>query len=94
MSASDSVRKVLALAVAEGTGCSPAKARATVSRIVDETAEYIATHDRTEIRGLGVFVWVEHRERHVNGGLFGKGVIPAYRHLKFRSQAMKRRKAV
>lgn len=88
---SRAIRDVLADAVAEGTGCSGAKARATVSRIVDATAEYIATHERTEIRGLGVFVWVEHRERHVNGGLFGKGVIPAYRHLKFRSQSIKRR---
>ena len=85
------IRKMLADAVAEGTGCSMARARAVVSRIVDETADYIATHERTEIRGLGAFVWVEHRERHVNGGLFGKGVIPAYRHLKFRSQSIRRR---
>lgn len=87
----DSIRKTLAEAVAEGTGCSMSRANATVSSIVDELAEHIATHERTEIRGLGVFVWVEHRERHVNGGLFGKGVIPAYRHLKFRSQAIRRR---
>lgn len=91
MMSSRSIRETLAAAVVEGTGCSEARARATVSRIVDETADYIATHERTEIRGLGVFVWVEHRERHVNGGLFGAGVIPAYRHLKFRSQAIRRR---
>ena len=71
------------------TGTSRTAARRFVSDFFRIIAEYIRSHEATEIRGFGAFRWVTCRPRRCTKGLFGNTTIPAYRKLVFHSRAIR-----
>jgi len=85
------LRTELAELVSEETGMAKAEAEEFVSRIIATFVAHIQSHEVTEIRGFGSFRWVTRKERTFTKGLFGGRTIPAYRHLKFRTAALKER---
>lgn len=64
-------------------------ARRFVSGLIRVMAEYVRSHESTEVRGFGAFRWVTCRPRRCTRGLFGATTIPGYRKLTFHSQCMK-----
>lgn len=71
------------------TGLSRSSARSFVSDFFRIVADYVRSHDVTEIRGFGSFRWVVCKPRKCRDGLFGRTTIPSYRKITFHTKALK-----
>lgn len=83
------LRRSLVEVAKEHTGLGFGAANRLVAALLGTIVTHVASHDVTELRGLGSFRWVVHKARKFKGGLFGATTVPEYRHLTFRSKAMK-----